>query len=282
MQDKAAAADFHGRFREIVADPLNLLIERHPLAGQREGDAVILHNGLRVPLTGPGAYYGTFSEILVINRGVHEPGEEFAFQEMLAHLPPLPAMLELGAYWGHYSMWLGQARPGARLTLVEPDPQNIAAGRANLARNGIAGRFVEDFVGRGRFGVDAWMCRSGLDWLDVLHCDIQGFEVEMLEGADAALKDRRIGYCFISTHSQALHDRCADVMLARGYRIELAADFDHETTSFDGVIFAVHPDLPRVYAGPPPMGRSTLACSDGAARLAHLAAVDRGRVRGSG
>ena len=30
MMDKAAASDFLGRFREIISDPLNLLIERVP------------------------------------------------------------------------------------------------------------------------------------------------------------------------------------------------------------------------------------------------------------
>jgi hypothetical protein len=46
MLTKAKASDFRGRFREIVADPLNLLIRRDPRAGMIEGDQVILHNGL--------------------------------------------------------------------------------------------------------------------------------------------------------------------------------------------------------------------------------------------
>ena len=76
MMGKAAASDFLGRFREVISDPLNLLIERVPAAGFVEGDLVYLHNGLRVPVAGPGAYYGTFSQLLVLNRGVHEPLEE--------------------------------------------------------------------------------------------------------------------------------------------------------------------------------------------------------------
>ena len=51
---KAASADFPGRFREVVSDPLNLLIERVPLAGVVEANHVYLHNGNRVPLTGSG------------------------------------------------------------------------------------------------------------------------------------------------------------------------------------------------------------------------------------
>lgn len=73
MVMKADAADFLGRFREIVSDPLNILIHRDPLAGTVRDGEIILHNGNRVPLSGPYSYYGDFSNILVINRGVHEP-----------------------------------------------------------------------------------------------------------------------------------------------------------------------------------------------------------------
>src|ERR1700756_3030309 len=50
---KATSFDFLGRFREVISDPLNLLIERVPMAGFVDGDQVYLHNGLRVPVAGP-------------------------------------------------------------------------------------------------------------------------------------------------------------------------------------------------------------------------------------
>ena len=41
------------RFREIVSDPINVLIERVPNAGYLDSDKkVILHNGIRVPVGG--------------------------------------------------------------------------------------------------------------------------------------------------------------------------------------------------------------------------------------
>lgn len=51
-----------------------------------------LHNGLKVPFAGNDSYYGGFSSILVMNRGVHEPLEEFVFQQVLKRLPALPNM----------------------------------------------------------------------------------------------------------------------------------------------------------------------------------------------
>ena len=81
---KAEPNDFLGRFREIVSDPLNLLIKRNYNSGMIDKDGyVFLHNGNRVPVTGENSYYEDFSKILIINRGVHEPLEEFCFQETL-------------------------------------------------------------------------------------------------------------------------------------------------------------------------------------------------------
>lgn len=255
---KAAGNDFLGRFREIVSDPLNLLIHRHPEAGSVNGRYVTLHNGLQAPHTGEGAYYGSFSDILVINRGVHEPLEEYAFQQLLPHLPPVPRMLELGAYWGHYSMWMKQARPQAMTHLIEPNPDNLSAGQHNFSHNGLYATFEQGFVGRGQFEVDAYLAQSGHDRLTLLHSDVQGFEVEMLEGAQQALSGHRVDYLFVSTHSQSLHHTALARLRDAGYRIELSADFDVQSTCFDGFILAVRPELAPVFSGPAPLGREEI------------------------
>ena len=64
MRNKAKGNDFIGRFREIVSDPLNLLIKRVPEAGFVSGKNVFLHNGLKVSFAGKYAYYDKFSSIL--------------------------------------------------------------------------------------------------------------------------------------------------------------------------------------------------------------------------
>ena len=98
--------DFLARFRDILSDPLNVLIEKDPRAGYVDHDLnVFLHNGHRVPTSGDLAYYDQFSRILILNRGVHEPLEEFCFQETIKVIEnPKPLMVELGSYWAHYSM----------------------------------------------------------------------------------------------------------------------------------------------------------------------------------
>ena len=256
---KARPNDFLGRFREVVSDPLNLLIQRVPNAGYVEGDQVYLHNGLHVPVVGAGAYYGPFSQLLVINRGVHEPLEEFVFQEVIKRIGEEPAMIELGAYWGHYSMWFKKARPKAEVILVEPDPVCLQAGKDNFARNRLKGEFIQAFVGTGKFEVDAFFKDRKIKHLDILHSDIQGFEVEMLQGAQGVLAKRRVDYLFISTHSQAIHRGVVDRLGEAGYRVEISSDFDIQSTSYDGFVFASSPEVSAVFGEVEVMGRDDIA-----------------------
>ena len=255
MGNKAQGNDFAGRFREIVSDPLNLAIKRDARAGFLDGENVYLHNGLKVPITGSYAYYRNFSSILVINRGVHEPVEEFVFQETLKCLSDSPTMLELGAYWGHYSMWLKQTYPNASLHLVEPEIQNLKAGQHNFKINGFKGEFTNAFVGKNQFEVDIYLKERKIPKLSILHSDIQGYEVEMLEGANNTLENKLADYLFISTHSQDLHQQVIEKIKSFNYRVEVSSDFDNETTSFDGFIFASSPLVDPVFKAFTPISR---------------------------
>ena len=266
----AKARDIPGRFREIVSDPLNLLIDRVPGAGVVEDDLVTLHNGVRVPYQGKGAYYGDFSQILIINRGVHEPLEEYVFQEMLRRMPKRPLMLELGAYWGHYSMWLKRARPKARVILVEPELKSLNAGRANFERNGVAGEFIQAMVGTGQFEVDRFLQEQGIERLDVLHSDIQGYEAQMLDGAAGCLGRHGADYVFVSTHGTKLHSQVLGALRGHGYRVEVSSDVATETTSFDGLVFATSPAISPLLPGFQPLGREEISLSGSADLVRYL------------
>ena len=275
MPAKAADADFLGRFLEVISDPLNLLIERVPLAGTLDGNDVHLHNGNRVPVVGPGAYYGAFSQLLIVNRGGHEPLEEYVFQQVLRSLPTAPRMIELGAYWAHYSMWLKKAKPAADTIMVEPDPENLAAGRANFARNGYQGEFIQAAVGKGQWELDAFVRSRGLEHLDILHVDIQGAEADLINGGRDTLGRRLIDYLFVSTHSQALHRLIVSELAQFGYRIEVSSDHDDDTTSFDGFVLASRPEAKQVFDRFTCLGRSKIVTSRTAERLEALLAAYR-------
>ncbi len=268
---KALGSDTPGRFREIVSDPLNLLIERHPRAGLIADGMVTLHNGNVVPTSGPQSYYGDFSKILIINRGVHEPVEEYVFQEVLRVLPEAPVMLELGAYWAHYSMWMKARRPQARVFMVEPETLNLRAGRGNFERNGYEGTFIQAMVGRGHFQVDDFMRTLEGGRLDLLHVDIQGYEAEMLEGAVHSLANGLVDYAFISTHTQELHEQIIRGLEAFGMRVEISSRFDYGTTSYDGFVFTSRMAKAPVFAGFAPMGLTEIMNATPAQTLPYLA-----------
>lgn len=269
---KAETVERLGRFREIVSDPLNLLIERHPLAGVMRNGHVVLHNGNVVSAGGPNAYYSGFSDILQINRGVHEPVEEYAFQEVMRVMPDSPTMLELGAYWGHYSMWLKKKRPSAKVILVEPEPININVGKVNFAKNGVEGEFINEFVDSGKFEVDKFIAERGITKLNILHSDIQGYEVAMLDNATTTFEKKIIDFVFISTHSQELHRGVTERLKAYGYRIDIDSDFAHDTTSSDGFVMASQPTIPPLFENFAPLGRERIAAASPRELLAAVSA----------
>src|SRR5262249_5126600 len=142
----------------------------------------------------------------VLNRGVHEPLEEYCFQTMLSKLKAQsPAMIELGAYWAHYSMWLQKRRPAATCFMIEPDSNNLNCGIQNFRLNGYRGEFIHNIVNATGLQLDAFMAARGIARFDILHCDIQGSELEMLSGSKKLLSERKADYIFVSTHSEALH-----------------------------------------------------------------------------
>ena len=140
---KAGPNDFLGRFREIISDPLNILIKRNSLSGMVDKYGyVYLHNGNKVPISGENSYYGSFSNILIVNRGVHEPLEEFCFQETLKKITEhKPTMIELGSYWAHYSMWFLKNFPKANCFMVEPDKKALISGYNNFQTNNFSNGF---------------------------------------------------------------------------------------------------------------------------------------------
>jgi len=255
------ASTFIERYREIICDPLNLLIKRVPEAGYIDScGCVVLHNGNRVPVAGELAYYRDFSDILIINRGVHEPLEEYCFQQMLTKVNlKNPIMIELGAYWAHYSMWLMREFPDAKCYMVEPELQNIVCGENNLIINCFQGEFINDFVGYSGFQLDRFVQERKFTSLNILHSDIQGYEIEMIDGAKTSLSQHLADYIFISTHSEDIHTSVINKLREFGYRVEVSSGFDNHTTSYDGFILASSPKVDAVFESFLPLGRLEIA-----------------------
>lgn len=228
----------------------NQYIPRVANAGAVIGDYQIMHNGLKIHI---GSYYGTaMTELLRVNRGVHEPQEERIFQEVLRCLPPQATMIELGAYWGFYSMWFHHAVAQPTCYLVEPSPAYLPLGQQNFALNGMQATFANYWIGArsaptpppgvGKstvptIALDDFLAQKAIDHVHLLHADIQGAELDLLTGAANALNQGRIDYIFISTHGEELHRACIKQLTQLGYSI-IADATPAESYAVDGVIGA--------------------------------------------
>jgi hypothetical protein len=241
------SASFKHRIKEVVACPDNAFIKRVDTAGQVHRGKQIMHNGLKINL---GSYYGPeVAQQLAANRGVHEPQEEYVFQEVLKIMKPGSTMIELGAFWSFYSMWFQSAVSQARNFMVEPDKFNMTSGIKNFELNKMKGDFTQAFVGDKMdtssqprmICVDGLCKEKGITFIDMLHCDIQGYELDMLHGSIEMIKKDAIGYVFISTHSNAVHYDCMAFLEKVGFQVQVSCDLD-ETYAEDGLLVAKSPN----------------------------------------
>lgn len=252
----------------VKSSPDNARLCRVPDAGKVIDGLQIMHNGIRVL---DACYYGKGGRrILSVNAGCHEPQEEVVFDAIIRHLPPGSTMLELGAYWGFYSMWFAKDIEDARVFLIEPEAPHLDIGSTNFDINGLYGDFTHAFIGaedglhpsgtRIRC-VDSFVSEKKLTHLSVLHSDIQGFELDMLKGASKLLGEHRVDYLFVSTHSMDLHYACADYLKILGYSVFVSIDLQ-ESYSFDGILVAHAPGLTPpsfIHPSPRPQGSSSLS-----------------------
>lgn len=219
-----------------------------------------MHGGVKIV---EGCYHGSWmTEIIRRLRGHHEPQEERVFHELLKHVAPGSTMIELGAFWSYYSLWFHAAVEDARSLMVEPDPNNLEAGRRNFALNGFRGEFVQASLGRKQRPPAPFSCESdgvtrpvamvsvdgllrdhGIERVEILLADIQGAEVEMLHGAAQSIAEGRIRFMLVSTHHHAIsgdpltHQKCLAFIRDHGGQV-LAEHSVAESFSGDGLVAA--------------------------------------------
>lgn len=91
-----------------------------------------------------------------------------------------------------------------------------------------------------------------IEKVDLLHADIQGEELHLLNDLRPALRDKRIGYLVVSTHSDVIHYACAKLLAEVGYRFLAEADLMEDSFCFDGILVACPAnvlDIPYVDLG---------------------------------
>lgn len=222
----------------------NSFIPRVSNAGNINKGFQTMHNGLQIST---GDYYGLpITKMLSLNKGVHEPEEEKMFLDVIAKMPLDPVMVEMGSFWAFYSMWFLQATNNGKIYMIEPDKKNIVVGEKNLKKNNLAGKIDHYFIGKSSaknenipvITLDDYIEEKGIRHINIAHADIQGYELEMLQGASKCLGSGMIDHFFISTHTNELHYDCIDYLKHNDYKIVFETDLT-KAASFDGFILAV-------------------------------------------
>jgi FkbM family methyltransferase len=230
----------------------------------------LMHNGLKIHA---GCYYGEWmTELISKLQGHHEPQEEAVFYEVLKHVPDNGCMLELGSFWAYYSLWfLSESPKDRRAFAVEPDPENIEAGRENAALNALNPVFIQACVGvpskiiyhsetSGDINIDqvdvpTLFERCRFEVLDILHCDAQGVEFDVIRSCESLFRSGRIRFVLVSTHSMQIcgdplmHQKCLKQLTEYGGQI-LAEHDVHESFSGDGLIAAYFGHTPIKWKPP--------------------------------
>ncbi len=231
------------RIQHVLESKDNEFIPRVSNAGEIKAGKQLMHNGLRIHL---GSYYGPeYAKMLLVSKGIHEPQEERVFMEVLKAMPENAIMIEMGAFWSFYSMWFQKEVKHAVNYMIEPDAFNLGQGKRNFRLNKMKGTFIQAFAGQksatlengNTICIDDMVQQNSISFVHMLHSDIQGFEYEMLLGAGTTFLEKKIGYVFISTHSNELHYKCLDFLKQRNFIILASADID-QSFSEDGLIAA--------------------------------------------
>jgi FkbM family methyltransferase len=240
---------------------------------------VFEHDGVRVQrmfngvLVEEGSYFGDFNTpIIRALRGVHEPQEEPVVHEIVNRLVAereagilsrRPFAIELGSFWAYYSIWFCQALPDAHVLAMEPDPAFLAVGRRNADLNHVADRitflhgavsdqsgsipFVAESDGK-EYTVPAHdlaslMSMARVDEVDIVFCDIQGFETPMLSQSAEQLARGAVRFVVMSTHHSSIsgdpltHQKALSTIEELGGHV-IAEHTVSESFSGDGLIVA--------------------------------------------
>jgi Methyltransferase FkbM domain len=141
-------------------------------------------------------------------------------------------------------MWFKQKLNKASNYMIEPDAFNLGQGKRNFKLNNFTGDFTQAFISKQSAGgevpticIDDFVAQKNISFIDMLHSDIQGFEYEMLQGAAKTFEANKIGYVFISTHNNEVHQQCLNFLQQRNFIIIASANMQ-ETFSEDGLIAA--------------------------------------------
>jgi hypothetical protein len=144
-------------------------------------------------------------------------------------------MLEVGSNQCFYSLMF-KSILGNDITnnfMIEPLMVNYYRGIEQFQINNYQGFFINKSIGSKNLGfgagsdlstsqitIDSFINEYNIDDLDILHCDIDGSEVLMLESSLNSLSSKKINYLIILTHSWSASHPAAKDDIKQNYNLK--------------------------------------------------------------
>ncbi len=169
--------------------------------------------------------------------GSYESGKQQLFARFVR---PGMTVLDVGANAGFYTLLAGKlAGAQGQVIAVEPFPENQRSLKRHMALNpDLNIRLIEAAAsascGEARFHTGVTRLTGGLsvdgdlvvttitlDSLpraDLLKIDVEGAELEVLQGAERLLREKR-PTIFLATHGAAVHAACCGLLREHGYQL---------------------------------------------------------------
>ncbi len=186
---------------------------------------------------------------------------------------PNPIMIEIGSWWGFWSLTFRKRFSGGRNILIEPGKRQLCIGIKNFRLNNFnethywGGFYLNksnsldnvkasyDFdyreneyfdknilgnkVGPELEFIDIYSIEH-LDEIDLLHMDIQGSELQLLEDLKLNypwILDSKIKNIIVATHSNEIHNKLLQIFADFNFNIVSNEPFG--TVGGDGMLFAI-------------------------------------------
>lgn len=141
-------------------------------------------------------------------------------------------MIELGSNQCYYSLLFKHILGKDKTTniMVEPDLKHLEAGKGQLKLNNCEGIFYNRGIGNSWVVLDKTfsvepitlediLTENKLQSIDVMHSDIDGSEVILLESNKEFFVSGKAKIIFLLTHSKSLHEQCKDFFTHTPYTL---------------------------------------------------------------
>lgn len=142
------------------------------------------------------------------------------------------SMVELGSNQAYYSLLFKAMLIDRNVNsiMVEPYEPYLERGIEHFKINNYPSIFINKSIGKEwvahhtnfeleTISVDEIVKEYNIKKLDILHSDIDGAEITMLQGSEYSLSNKIINYAFILTHGIETHAECLNLISKYDYKI---------------------------------------------------------------